>query len=211
LNPHEWEKPDWTKRSSLKGTGVDVKSGQSLASEITHVNKDKDEARDTNFDANPVFLKSTDKGSEARTKGDLATPITNISEVAEGDDKLAWKKPDWATKGPGLHQTGKGGQSDLQTPITNISEVVEGDDKLAWKKPDWATKGPGLKNTGKGGQSDLQTPITNISEVAEGDDKLAWKKPDWATKGPGLKSTKKGEKLKDGGNLARPITFPKGK
>lgn len=213
VNPHEWEKPDWTKKDVLNQTGAGqaAKSGQNLAAEITNVNKDKDESRDVNYDANPLYLKSTEKGSEARAKGDLQTPITNIAELAEGDEKLAWKKPDWATKGPGLSATGKGGKADLQTPITNISEVAEGDDKLAWKKPAWATKGPGLKATGKGGKSDLQTPITNISDVAEGDDKLAWKKPAWATNGPGLKATKKGEKLKEQGNLERPITFPKGK
>ena len=49
-------------------------------------------------------LKAT--GKEA--KADLQTPITNIKEVAEGDDKLAWKKPDWASSGPKLKSTAKG-------------------------------------------------------------------------------------------------------
>merc|ERR1712113_1311572 len=109
--------------------------------------KDKDESRDVNYDANPLYLKSTEKGSEVRTKGDLQAPITNIAESAQGDDKLAWKKPDWATAGPGLKSTGKKTSSDLQTPITNVADVAKDDDKLAWKKPEWATKGPGLKST----------------------------------------------------------------
>lgn len=45
---------------------------------------------------------------------------------------------------------------------------------------------------------------------AHSDKNLAWEKPDW-TKSAGLKTTKKGEKLKTKGDLARPITFPKGK
>jgi len=92
VNPHEWEKPDWTKKAGLKTTegGQAAKTGQNLAKEITHVNKNKDEARDVNYDANPLYLKSTEKGSDVRTKGDLAKPVTNIRQVADEDEKLAW-------------------------------------------------------------------------------------------------------------------------
>ena len=35
-------------------------------------------------------LKTTEKGEAVKTKGDLQTPITNIKDVAEEDEKLAW-------------------------------------------------------------------------------------------------------------------------
>lgn len=72
INPHDWEKPEWTKKPVLKNTEVGqvVKSGQDLAKEITHVNKEKDESRDVNYDANPLYLKTTDKGTCNTLMGD---------------------------------------------------------------------------------------------------------------------------------------------
>ena len=76
VNTHEWEKPDWTKKAPLKNTegGQAAKSGQNLANEITHVNKNKDESRDVNYDANPLYLKSTDKGKNS-------TKCSNIRSI----------------------------------------------------------------------------------------------------------------------------------
>lgn len=70
LNPHDWEKPGWTKKAPLKNTevGQAAKSGVNLAHEITHVNKEKDESRDVNYDANPLYLKSTEKGKNSNVR-----------------------------------------------------------------------------------------------------------------------------------------------
>jgi len=88
------------------------------------------------------------------------------------------------------------------------------DDKLEWEKPDWAQQKT-IKTTPAGQQVksgvNLASEITNIHETAD-EKGIGWQKPAWATQGPNLKSTAKGEKLKLGaGDLARPITFPKGK
>ena len=182
------------------------------------VNKEKDDSRDVNFDANPLYLKSTEKGSEVRTQGNLARPVTNIrATVAEDEDSnLAWKKPDWAKEGPKLKSTGKGDAVKsggyISKPVTNIREVAEKEeDNLAWKKPDWAKTGPQLKSTGKGDAVKsggyISKPVTNIAEVTQQEKNLAWEKPAWAKDGPKLKSTSKGQKLKEKGDLARPITF----
>jgi len=48
-------------------------------------------------------LKNTGKDTT-----NLQTPITNIKDVAEGDEKLAWEKPAWAKDGPKLKSTAKG-------------------------------------------------------------------------------------------------------
>lgn len=88
------------------------------------------------------------------------------------------------------------------------------DDTTSWQKPDWTTKKT-TKTThageaAKSGEN-LASEITNIKEQAD-DKGIGWQKPSWATQGAKLKSTSKGEKLKAGqADLARPITFPKGK
>lgn len=190
-----------------------------FSARISQVNREKDESRDVNYDANPLYLKSTEKGSEVRTQGNLARPVTNIREVAETDEdsNLAWQKPDWAKSAPKLKNTGKGDAVKsgdyISRPVTNIREVAETEEEsLAWKKPDWAKTGPNLKSTGKGDAvktGNLSKPITKIAEVTEQEKNLAWEKPAWATDGPKLKSTSKGQKLKEKGDLARPITFRK--
>lgn len=95
-----------------------------------------------------------------------------------------------------------------------MSGKYASDDHLEWEKPDW-TKNKPLKSTqtgeaAKSGQN-LASDITNIKESAD-EKGIGWEKPAWATGGAQLKSTAKGEKLKSGqSDLARPITFPKGK
>lgn len=108
VNKHEWEKPDWAKKGpALKSTGkADKLKAGNLAKEITHVNKEKDATRDVNFEANPVFLKASEKSDVLKEKGDLAKPVTKIREVIADDDedddakKLAWQKPEWTSKLP---------------------------------------------------------------------------------------------------------------
>jgi len=130
-NKHEWEKPAWAKNGpKLKSTGkADAMKAGNLAKEITLVNANKDESRDTNSKANADILKAK-------------------TEVSEKD--------------------------------------------VSWEKPSWA-KDTGLKSKGNSNEKDT-----------------SWEKPAWA-QSAGLKSTAKGSKLAKDGNLAKPITFPKGK
>merc|ERR1712232_728748 len=137
---------------------------------------------------------------------------------ADDDDDLnkhEWEKPAWAKDGPKLKSTGKAEamktSGNLAKEITHVNankdasrdvnstantEILHqaggaGEKDVSWEKPSW-TKGAGLKS-------------------AQGTEKdVSWEKPAWA-QNAGLKSTKKGEKLKENGNLAKPITFPKGK
>ena len=90
------------------------------------------------------------------------------------------------------------------------------DDATSWQKPDWTTKKT-TKTTQQGAAAktggNLASEITNIKDQAD-EKGIGWQKPAWATQGgaANLKSTAKGEKLKSGqADLARPITFPKGK
>lgn len=88
------------------------------------------------------------------------------------------------------------------------------DDQTSWQKPDWTKKTP-IKTTQQGAAvktgENLASEITNIKDQADTKG-IGWQKPAWATQGPQLKSTTKGQKLKEGkSDLARPITFPKGK
>ena len=89
------------------------------------------------------------------------------------------------------------------------------DDVTSWEKPDWTVAKP-IKSTqtgaaAKSGQN-LASEITKAAEHAD-EKGIGWQKPSWASQGaPQLKPTAKGQKLKDGkADLARPITFPKGK
>ena len=63
-----------------------IKQGGTLAHEITHINKNKDESRDIN----PVA-----KAAQLQEAGD------------SGGKDLSWEKPDW-TKDAGLKSTAKG-------------------------------------------------------------------------------------------------------
>jgi len=71
-----WEKPNWVE-AKLKSTGADVKKGVDLQAPITHV--EKDEKNTINLEANPLYLKPTEKGTAVRLGENLARPITFIN------------------------------------------------------------------------------------------------------------------------------------
>ena len=71
-----WEKPNWVE-AKLKSTGADVKKGVDLQAPITHV--EKDEKNIINLEANPLYLKPTEKGTAVRLGENLARPITFIN------------------------------------------------------------------------------------------------------------------------------------
>jgi len=237
LKKLQWEKPAWAKKQTLKSTSVGqkVKAGSNLSKPVTMVNANKDVTRDVNFTANPNILKSTEQGSTARSGENLAVPITNISEVAQKEgDKLGWEKPNWAKK-PVLKSTDKGEKakegSNLASEVTHINES---ENKIGWEKPSWAKGGAKLRSTGNADTvktgGNLSKEITHINANKDtsrdinsaansdmlqkkgesGGNDISWEKPSWASNA-GLKSTKKGQKMKEKGDIARPITFPKGK
>ena len=75
-----WEKPSWVK-TKLKATGKDLRKGIDLQAPITHINREKERMDDINFEANPLILKPTEKGTAVRLGENLARPITFINSV----------------------------------------------------------------------------------------------------------------------------------
>ena len=154
-----------------------------------------------------------------RKGANLAKPITMINRAKNdrADAKLlSFGKPAWTKKTDILKKTDTGEQlgtgANLARKITHIASDPNAKKELGWEKPEWAKKKV-VKSTPEGEKVQkgeyLSTGITNNQQAKE---KYQWEKPSWATKGPKLKSTGRGQKLKDGdGNLAKPITFPKGK
>lgn len=166
----------------------------------------------------------------------MAAPVTNIRDVVDDDDeasKLSWEKPAWA-KNSVLKSTAKGSAAKQGGNLASeVTHIQESENKIGWEKPAWAKNGPKLKSTGKADKmksGNLAKEITHINankdtsrdtnstanadiltnKAEAGGKDISWEKPAWA-QNAGLKSTKKGEKLKEKGDLARPITFPKGK
>lgn len=117
----------------------------------------------------------------------------------ESDENLAWKKPDWATKGKKLRSTGKSASGDLAKPITNLPH--QKGQGPGFSKPEWTDEIDGKEYSI--GEKSLAKPITNLPH-GEADKNLEFEKPDW-TKNKVLKDTGKGSKLKQGGEIARPI------
>jgi hypothetical protein len=183
VNPYEWEKPEWAKAPILRktDTGDLVKKGGSLALPVTLINAFRDESRDHNLVANRTVLSE-------RSQQQRRNSHSGVS--------LEWARPHWTNRN-GLASTELGTAArlglNLALPITEIGAVVkEKQTGLGWTKPDWAMHGPGLKSA-----ESIQKSVV-------------WEKPSWILN-PGLKQTQKGEKLKVNGNLAKPITFPRGK
>lgn len=80
-----------------------MKTSGNLASEITMVNKNKDESRDVNAAANAGVLHGGGGGSE---------------------QDVSWEKPSW-TQNAGLKQTGKGREISGCSTVSNESSVVQ--------------------------------------------------------------------------------------
>jgi len=212
-------KPSWTKNKQelLKATKAGEilgKGGDNLARKITHIASEINAAcNDDNDD---------DDNNNDNNNNNLSGNDSKLRSNNSSNTNLAWEKPEWAKKKviktTSESEKLKSGAS-LSKPITHIAkEVAEGVSpeisKLAWEKPEWAKKKV-VKSTEFGEKvqkgENISCKITNIKDEAE-ERGIGWQKPSWATDGPKLKSTPKGQKLKEGhDNLARPITFPKGK
>ena len=114
--------------------------------------------------------------------------------MADYDEEkdLSWEKPAWAKNGPGLRKTGVNAGGNLAKPITSLPHQK---DDGPFSKPEWTADVSSMPKP----EDDLAKPIT--SATADG---TKWEKPDW-TKKPVLKGTNKGDKLRAGGEIARPI------
>lgn len=115
----------------------------------------------------------------------------------ETDESLAWQKPDW-TKNTKLKPTGKSAAGNLAKPITNLPH--QKDQGPGFSKPEWTDE---VGESGLGDKS-LAKPITTLPHGAAADKSLEFAKPEW-TKDAGLATTGKADKLKSGGDIARPI------
>jgi hypothetical protein len=105
-------------------------------------------------------LKSTGKGQQMMTEGNLASAITNLPH-SKGEGEGNFSKPEW-TGGVG-ESTIRG---DLAKPITNLPHAGEKD--LSFEKPAW-TQNAGLRGTGKGealkSGKEIARPIGGIKAI----------------------------------------------
>jgi hypothetical protein len=136
-------------------------------------------------------LKSTGKGKQMMTEGNLASDITNAPHTkAEGEQNFS--KPEWT----GGVSESKVGDGNLAKPITNMPHGEGG--TTGWEKPEWANS----SSNSKVGDGNLAKPITNSPH---GEGGTGWEKPAWA-QSTNLKDTGgRGAALKSGKEIARPI------
>jgi hypothetical protein len=114
--------------------------------------------------------------------------------AAYEENDVSWKKPAWATNGPGLRKTGRAPDKKLESDITSLPHQKEDG---PFSKPEW-TEDVGDMDKPEG---NLAKDITSAPHTSSD---LQWQKPDW-TKEAGLKGTGKGDKLRSGNDIARPI------
>jgi len=202
---YSWEKPEWTKKTSLKktGRGDDIKKGSSLAAPVTHVNANKDISRDLNPLAKSTLLKKTGRGDVVKQGSSLAAPVTHINAMKdESRDRHPSANKSRLHKTERGHDVLKGGN--LAGPVTHVNTMKdESRDKhplidksklrkqrhdkhmvdIGWQKPDWAMSSS-LKSTDVGASvrqgKSLALPVTNIVDVVKEKESLAWQKPEWA-------------------------------
>lgn len=116
-----------------------------------------------------------------------------MADYDEDGREITWEKPAWAKNGPGLRKTGANAASGkLEKGITMLPHQKEDG---PFSKPEWTEDVSAMPKTGE----NLAKPITSATS-----DGTKWEKPDW-TKKPTLKGTGKGDKLRSGGEIARPI------
>lgn len=207
---YSWEKPDWTTKTlKTTGRGDVIKTGSSLAAPVTHINKNKDESRDT-WTTKPSLKKST-RGDAIKHGSNLAAPVTHVNRNKAGSRDTLAVKPSLKKSERG-EVVGKG--SSLAAPVTHINKVKDETrdlnlavDKsklrksktthagnIGWETPEWA-KTSRLKSTDVGKTAregkNLSLPVTNIAEAVSQKESLAWKKPEWADSGTKLKPSKR--------------------
>ena len=106
-------------------------------------------------------LKSTGKGHQMMTEGNLASAITNLPHT-KADGEGNFSKPEWT----GGVSESKVGDGNLAKPITNMPH---GEGGTGWEKPAWA-QSSNLKDTGGRGAAlksgkEIARPIGGIKPI----------------------------------------------
>lgn len=199
--------------------GATIRDGGDIVKPITKATVIR-KAENINKVANPTVLKATPIGEQVRKGDTLAAPITKATVIRKRDDvnevanpnvlkkkgvqpvekkKYEWEKPSWVK--PKLQSTDKGkvvkAGEKVEAPITHIEKSK----KIEWEKPSWIkTK---LGPTGKGATVKQGGTISNPITFPVG-------KPDGINKevhpDEVLRHTELGDVVRQGENLARPIT-----
>jgi hypothetical protein len=105
-------------------------------------------------------LRSTGKGAEVKSGGNLAAPITSLPHQKQDGP---FEKPEWtgdvASKGTTI-------EGDLAKPITSLPH--DGNANLSFEKPEW-TKKPPIQTSAKGealkSGVEIARPIGGIKPV----------------------------------------------
>lgn len=86
----KWEKPDWAKEKNLKAheRSEVMKEKGDLQAPITKATVERSDLDYLNFEANPMRLRTTEKGSAVRMGEDLAKAITHIERDPMADINL---------------------------------------------------------------------------------------------------------------------------
>jgi hypothetical protein len=181
------------RRLKLSINGNILAQGGDIVKPITKATIIKKSSNINNI-ANPKILRATPRGIHLWHGEDLAEPVT----MATTTKKYQWEKPSWAIK-QNLNSTGvreklKAGQ-DVAAPITK---------SIAWEKPDWTRK----RTIGR-------TRSESMEQMAARKE-YTWEKPVWAKaqlrhvdaiqEHSVLRPSEKGLAVREGENLARPIT-----
>ena len=114
----------------------------------------------------------------------MAAPVT---EATTGKGKYAWKKPDWVEK---KLQTTNSGANVKKGKDPEISPKTA-QKKTEWQKPEWAKN----HRIGRSKSNDFDEKTKEYT----------WEKPSWVNKEL-KKTSEKGALVKEGENLAKPIT-----
>lgn len=215
----EWEKPTWT-QAKLKTTvkGTQVKKGRNLAGEITHVKKKINDGLEEDDDEEQASagaamhgaikmvmlpktkkahsnLKFTVNGSRIRDGRAVEAPIN--SKMKKEEIKIWGADPEELRLTPrGL--TARKGKQLEEEGITLATQTK----KYQFEKPDWA-KSRKVKHTEAGETLASGQDLTEGATMATQNKKYEFERPQWLNSK--LKSTDTGSKLKEGGNLAKPI------
>jgi hypothetical protein len=220
---YAWEKPSWTNKQ-LRSTdkGEQVRKGGNLANPITFPNKlpaNADLLQEEGLEIDGVEYEQVDKeelirrlkggshgrhrklkfsinGAKIRDGGDIVQPITkatvfrkpeNINKIANQDVLKKTAIGDAVKEGMNLAQ-----------PVTlaTVNKTYQ------WEKPEWAKRLESRKEN----SDEISIAVSSRGFVSPSKQKktYTWEKPSWTKQR--LATTENGDAVKEGANLARPIT-----
>jgi hypothetical protein len=196
---YEWEKPAWTK-PKLRPTEKRqvIEEGGDLQGPITRVNDEKVRMDDINFEASPMILRRTARGSTARMGENLAGPVTFVVRDPMSDINFE-ASPELVLKSTEQGKVVNQGEN-LAKPITFPKKATSGANFVA---------NPSLLKTTNNGvamktKGDLQGPITLVNAEKERLDDINFEANPLI-----LRPTTKGSAARMGENLELPVTHIK--